>query len=62
MMSPQERWDRSAQVLLWGGVLFLALTVYGVVEGDDLRGLIMTIAPGLIMLGLWRVACWRRDA
>lgn len=62
MMSPQERWERVAQVLLWTGVLFLALTVYGVVEGDDLRGLVMTALPGGLLLGLWRVACWRRDA
>lgn len=62
MMSPQERWDRIAQTLLWVGGFFLAFTVYGVVQGEDLRGLIMTIVPGVLLLGLWRVACWRRDA
>ena len=62
MMSPQERWDRLATGMLWLGGFFLALTVYGVVQGEDVRGLIMTIVPGGLMLGLWRVACWRRDA
>jgi FtsH-binding integral membrane protein len=62
MMSPEERWDRIAQGTLFAAGVFVAVTIYGVTQGDDARGLLMTILPGLISLGLWRVACWRRDA
>jgi hypothetical protein len=30
-------------------------------EGDDLYGVINTLLPALLCLGLWRVAVWRRD-
>jgi hypothetical protein len=62
MMSPQERWDRLARGLLWIGGFFVVLTGYDVVQGEEIRGLVMTAVAGLVCLGLWRVACWRRDA
>lgn len=62
MMSPQERWDRLARLMLWVGGFFVVLTGYNVFQGEELRGLVMTAAAGSLFLGLWRVACWRRDA
>ena len=60
-VTPYERWERLAQVTLWVGVLMVALTVYAVVDGDDVHGAINTLIPGLLCLGMWRLACWRRD-
>jgi FtsH-binding integral membrane protein len=62
MMSPQERWDRIARAMLMTAGVFLFVTLYDISQGEDARGLIMTILPGLISLGVWRLACWRRDA
>jgi ABC-type uncharacterized transport system permease subunit len=62
MMSPQERWDRIAQGMLWIGGFFLVLTGYNIFQGEEAGGLLMTAVAGVVLLGLWRVACWRRDA
>ena len=59
--SSHERWEQLAHVTLGIALLFAALTVYGVVNGENLQGLAMTIAPGLLSLGLWRLVVWRRD-
>jgi len=59
--SPQERWHRIALVGMYCGFVFLAASVYGIVDGDDLAGVTMTLLPGVASLGLWRLACWRRD-
>jgi hypothetical protein len=61
LSSGRERWDRLATVTLWIGLLFVASTVYGAVDGDDVYGLANTLLPALLCLGMWRVAVWRRD-
>jgi hypothetical protein len=60
-MSPQERWNRVAFGTLCAGIALVVAAVHGLVEGDDARGVVMTLAPAVLALGLWRFACWRRD-
>lgn len=59
--SPEERWERIAQVLLWVAGLFGAFTIHGIYSGDDWRGLVMTVVPGVLCLGLWYTARVRLD-
>lgn len=61
MFDPEERWERLAQGLFWTGVIFVALTAYGVYDGDDRWGLVMTIAPGAICFALWQLVSIRLD-
>jgi hypothetical protein len=59
--TPEERWERITNVLLWVAGLFGAFTIYGLYSRDDWRGLVMTIAPGAICLGFWYLARARLD-
>jgi len=59
--SAEERWERVASVTRWIAILFGVFTAYGIYDGDDRRGLTMTVLPGLACLGLWRLARWRVD-
>ena len=60
-MTPQDRWNRVALGTLCIGLVMVAAAVHGAVEGDDAGGVAMTLVPGLLSLGLWRLARWRRD-
>jgi hypothetical protein len=60
-MDVRRRWAGIATGLMWAAIVLIASTVYGVTEGDDLYGVINTLLPALLCLGLWRVAVWRRD-
>jgi hypothetical protein len=59
MYSAEERWERVATVTMWIAILFGVFTAYGIYDGDDRRGLAMTVLPGLACLGLSRLARWR---
>ncbi len=61
-MTPQGRWERLASVTFWLGWLFVAIAGYGIFEGDDLGGVVMTLAPGLLCFAMWGFAARRRDA
>jgi hypothetical protein len=52
----ERRWERISESCLWTSVLFGALTLYGIYEGDDWRGVVMTAAPGALVFGLWYFA------
>lgn len=61
METAEERWERVGRILFWMGVFFVAMTAYGVYDGDDLRGLLMTLAPGAFCFGLWQLVSIRLD-
>ena len=60
--TPEERWERLAQGLMWTGVIFVVLFVYGVYDGNTPVGLLMAISPAAIAFGLWQVVSMRLDA
>ncbi len=60
-MSPEERWERIATVLLWTAVVFVAIAAYGIYDGDDARGIVMTLGPAAVLFALWYLAARRRD-
>ena len=60
-MNAEERWERIATVLLWTAIAFVALAGYGIYDGDDARGIAMTLVPAAIVFGLWYLATRRRD-
>jgi len=53
MSDAVSRWERTASVLLWVGILFLIFTAYAIYDGEDLPGIVMTIAPGAFVFALW---------
>ena len=56
-----KRWDELATGTLLIGILLIAITVYSAFNGEDVYGLINTLLPALLCLGMWRFAVWRRD-
>lgn len=61
MLTAEGRWERIAQGLFVTGCLFLVFAAYGIYSGDDWRGIVMTLAPGAIVFGLWYMARARAD-
>ena len=61
-MDAEERWERIGQGLFWTGVIFVGLTVYGIFDGDDIRGLVMTVAPGALCFALWQLVSMRIES
>ena len=54
-MDSEERWERIANTLLGISGFFAALTVYGIWNGEGIRGSLMTIIPAVLVFVLWRV-------
>jgi len=41
----EQRWERVIAVTKWLGILLAVLAAYDVYDGDDLGGVVMTVAP-----------------
>ena len=59
--TPEDRWDRIATVLGWTAGLFVLFAAYGIYDGDDWRGIVMTVLPGAVVAGFAYLAARRRD-
>ncbi|HEX7699324.1 MAG TPA: hypothetical protein VF403_01300 [Kofleriaceae bacterium] len=57
----EERWDRVGKTMFVVGGILVAAAIYGLVNGDDLRGVVMTIAPGALMFAIGWLAIRQRD-
>jgi hypothetical protein len=57
----EDRWDRVAQGTLWLAVMFVAVALHGIWEGDNFAGVAMTMAPAILLFGISRLAAGRRD-
>jgi len=55
------RWERIALALLVTGLLFVAFTAYSIYSGEDLAGVVMTVAPGGFVFALWYLVRARID-
>lgn len=55
------RWTHVVRATFCAAVVLIASTLYGVIDGDDARGIAASLVPGLACVGLWRLAVWRRD-
>jgi hypothetical protein len=57
----EQRWERVIAVTKWLGILLAVLAAYDVYDGDDLGGVVMTVAPAAACLVAWRLAQARLD-
>jgi hypothetical protein len=57
----EARWERIAHGTKWLGILMLAVAGYDLWDGDDWRGVVMSVAPAAVLLAMWRLAVARLD-
>jgi hypothetical protein len=57
----EQRWERVIAVTKWLGIVLAAVAAYDVYDGDDVRGMVMTVAPAAACLVTWRLAQARLD-
>jgi hypothetical protein len=59
--SAERRWERIILGTKWLGIVLVAVAAYDIYDGDDLAGVVMTIAPAALCLLAWRFAQARLD-